>query len=122
MTAEQDITLYAKRDNTLDITIITNAGNPVDLTQYKLQLTIKALLTDTDADALYQGAPSLTNRIFGKFCFLVPLATTSNAAWAEATAGIYDVSTITPSGKESTLIAGNCTIVQPVAQTLANAG
>ena len=82
MTAQQDITLYAKRDNTLDITIMTVAGNPVDLTQYKLQLTIKGLATDPDSDSLYQGPPSLTNRTFGRFCFLVPLVTTSNAAWA----------------------------------------
>ena len=121
-TAQQDLSFYAKRDNTVDITVQTNAGNPVDLTQYKLQLTIKALLSDVDANALFQGAPNQTNRTFGKASFLVPLSITSNAAWAAATTGLYDVSTITPTGKEATLLAGNCAIVQPVPQTLTNAG
>jgi hypothetical protein len=122
MSANQSLTFYAKRDNTLDITIRTNAGNPVDLTGYKLQLTIKALLSDVDTAALYQGPPSFVNLQFGRFSFLVPIATTNDTSWVAVTAGFYDVSTVTPSGKTSTLLGGNVTIVQPVAQTMAKAG
>jgi hypothetical protein len=110
------------RDNTLCITLQTNAGNPVDLTGYKLQLTIKAQMTDSDTDALYQGPPNMTDRTFGQFSFLVPNSITDNAAWTAATTGYYDVSMVTPSGKEATLIMGDVAIVQPVAQTFANAG
>lgn len=122
MTPQQDLTFLAKRDNTLDVTVMTNAGNPVDLTNYKLQLTIKKLMTDLDPVSLYQGPPSLTDRVFGRFCFLVPLTTTSNAQWAAATTGFYDVSCETPTGKTATLLAGGVTIIQPVAQTFAGAG
>ena len=118
MTAQQDLTFYAKRDNTVDVSIITNAGNPVDLTGYDLVLTIKALLTDADTAALYQGAPAFFNPPFGKFSFLVPLATTGAAAWAAATSGVHDISAITPSGYAVTLLAGTSTIVQPVTQTI----
>jgi hypothetical protein len=118
VTAQQDLTFYAKRDNTVDVSIITAAGNPVDLTGYDLVLTIKKLITDSDASALYQGKPAFFNAPFGKFSFLVPLATTSNAAWAAASSGVHDISAITPSKYSVTLLAGASTIVQPVTQTI----
>lgn len=118
MTAEQDITLYAKRDNTLDITIQTNAGNPVDLTGYKIVMTVKAQITDADAAALYQGPPGYANPPFGRISFLVPLATTSGTAWATAATGFYDVTAVIPSGYTVSLLAGAVTVVQPITQTV----
>lgn len=118
MTAEQDITLYAKRDNTLDITIQTNAGNPVDLTNYKIVMTVKAQMADADSAALYQGPPGYANAPFGRISFLVPLATTTGAAWASATTGFYDVTAVTPSNYTVSLLAGAVTFVQPVTQSV----
>jgi hypothetical protein len=122
MSANQDLTFYAKRDNTIDLSIITNAGEPVDLSGNKFLLTIKALLADADTAALYQGPPAWVNLPFGRITFLVPLATTQGAAWHTITQCVYDISMVTQTGKWATIMAGlSSTIVQPVAQSLTGA-
>lgn len=122
MSATLAITLYAKRDNTLDVTLQTQAGNPIDLRGYVLVCTVKGLLTDADNEALFQSnAPNAGNLAFGRFTFIIPLARTSQADWAAVTAAVYDVSTITPGGLTSTLLDGDATIIQPVTQDVAGA-
>ena len=114
MSATLDLTLYQMRDNTIDVSLMTAVLNPVDLTGYKLICTVKALITDADSAALYQGEPKTFNPPFGRFSFLIPIATTNG--WT-ATQGIWDVTCVTPTNLHSTLIGGNVTIVPAVTQT-----
>jgi hypothetical protein len=118
-----DVTVYCGRDFYLSVTNSTAQGNPFSMVGYSAVLTIKARINDSDAAALYQGAPWSSNLAFGELTFKVPHLTT--AAWwktppagsgAISTTCVYDVSYADAASPKnwSTMLTGAVSLAQPV--------
>lgn len=121
--AQQDISIVCGRDFYLSITNQTGLQNPFNLTGYLIFLTIKKAITDTDASALYSGAPFSENLPFGQLTFKIP-HTTSGGWWSSSgpigTAIVYDVSYADTANPKNwnTVLYGAVTLVEPVLQII----
>lgn len=121
--AQQDITVYCGRDFYLAITNQTGLGNPFNLTNYICYLTVKKLITDPDASALFSQAPWSSNLVFGQITYKIPHTTTGGwwtASGPIGTALVYDVSYAdTASPKNwNTVLYGSVALVEPTLQAI----
>lgn len=125
MAAEFNITVRAGRDFYLPVKLITALGNPANLTNYQLEMTVKKLQSDPDSSALYKGGPGWINLAFGHFTFHITPA--ENSGWWEvSTPGspgapisntiVYDVSCLDIANPPNfvTLLEGTVGILGPV--------
>jgi hypothetical protein len=119
MPAQFDIDIQCGRDYTLALNYQTAAGNPIDLTGFEIILTIKKLITDTDAEAIFQLlAPSSdpSTLVFGNFYFQIPNSET--AGFPAATAGVYGIDLVSPTAYEWELMQGAANFNQSVLQVI----
>jgi hypothetical protein len=110
------ITIERYRDFNLSVNVNTELTNPVGLVGYTAVMTVKALVTDTDAKALYHSLPTAGSLALGQMSWLIPHTITSGSGWAISSA-VYDVAVQTPAGQRNTFLNGSVTIVLPVTQT-----
>src|ERR1700676_137437 len=105
------------RDWFWPITEQSSLGNPIDLSGQTIELCIKKLLTDSDANALYKSATLfIDNRVFGQYWFKIPNAITSGYA-SFATSGVsaqYEVIYKDSTGIINTRLAGTIPITPSI--------
>lgn len=116
MSAELDITIERYRDFTFAVVVDTELDNPFGMGGYTCVMTVKALVTDTDAAALYHSVPTSGSLSFGQMSWLIPHSTTGSSGWA-ITSAVYDVAVQTPAGQRNTFLNGAVTITMPTTQT-----
>lgn len=127
MAAEFNVTVRADRDFYLPVVMVTGLGNPANLTGFNLMMTVKKTQGDTDATALYKGAPWTANLPFGQFTFHV--ARTVTALWWVAPPSgsgpltstmVYDVSCLDIAAPPNmiTLLEGSVSVIGPVTVTI----
>jgi hypothetical protein len=123
MAAEFDIIVRADRDFYLPLQMITSLGNPANLTNFQLKMTVKQAQGDPDAIALFAGTPiGGANLAFGIFTFHI--TPTQNQSWWVSTPGeigaplsttmVYDVSCKDLDNNFITLMEGSVGVIGPV--------
>jgi hypothetical protein len=117
--AQKDLTIICGRDFFLAITNQTELANPFSLTGYIAVLTVKKVISDPDASALYQGTPFSASLDFGQLTFKIPHTVTTNwwtGGAPVSTTVVYDVAYAdTGSPKNwSTVLYGAVILQEPV--------
>jgi|SRR5215472_6946876 len=119
MATEFNITVRADRDFYLPVSVVTALGNPADLTNYQIELTVKKVQTDPDAAALYKQPPATKDLPFGQFTFHITAA--ENAGWwvsgaPISTTMVYDVACLDIAIPPNlvTLMEGTVAVIGPV--------
>lgn len=125
MAVTYNLTIRADRDYFLPVTVVTQQGNPANMTNYLVTMTVKNSVNDADNVALFKSStPYAVNLPFGTFTFKIPRSVT-NVWWVApsgpiSTTMVYDVSCqdIATVQNWSTLLEGSVTVIGPVTRTI----
>jgi hypothetical protein len=112
--ASYNISLEIGRDYQISRNMVSSdTGNPLNATGWLICFTIKNLLTDADALAIYKAiTPTWSNLPFGQWSFTITHGVTGT--FSPSTTAVYDISAADANGNLSTLLTGTCTIIQPI--------
>src|SRR5208282_3351625 len=87
------------RDWLLQVTEVTAQGNPLNLSNYTIELCIKANATDADNKALVKSATLYgANLPFGQYGFHIAAATTASWSGSGGITALYEIIYKDPTG------------------------